>query len=82
MSKQEERLKTTLAQALGCPAASIVETSSTDTVESWNSLAHLNLILALEEEFQVRFLPAETTEMLSYSAIRDTLVRHNVNFED
>ena len=33
----------------------ILMTSSSDSIESWDSLNHINLILALEEEFNIEF---------------------------
>ena len=43
-----------------------VETdSSPATVESWDSVKHLNLMLALEEEYGFQFLPEEMDEAKS-----------------
>jgi acyl carrier protein len=39
--------------------------SSPDNITSWDSLQHLNLVLALEQEFQVQFSPEEIEEILS-----------------
>jgi acyl carrier protein len=33
--------------------------SSAETVESWDSVQHLNLILAIEEEYGLEFSPEE-----------------------
>jgi acyl carrier protein len=42
--------------------------SSPATVETWDSVRHLNLILALEEEYGLQFRPEDTDEAKS---IRD-----------
>jgi len=43
-----------------------VETdSSPASVESWDSVKHLNLMLALEEEYGFQFLPEEMDEAKS-----------------
>ena len=40
-----------------------------NTIESWNSLNHLNLILALENEFDIELSIDETVKMLDYLSI-------------
>jgi acyl carrier protein len=36
-----------------------------DTMADWDSLAHVNLVLALEQQFDIQFRPEEMLEMLS-----------------
>ncbi len=43
--------------------------SSPDTVPAWDSVQHLNLMLAVEEEFHFQFLPEEMDQARSISAI-------------
>lgn len=40
-----------------------------DTVDGWDSMAHVNLVLALEQEFNLQFTPEEMMEMLSVELI-------------
>ncbi|MGA2255618.1 MAG: acyl carrier protein [Thermoguttaceae bacterium] len=37
--------------------------SSSENVETWDSVHHLNLVLALEQEFSLQFEPEEIDEM-------------------
>jgi acyl carrier protein len=39
--------------------------SSPDNIANWDSLQHLNLVLALEQEFNVQFTPEEIEQILS-----------------
>jgi len=39
--------------------ADVTPESSPETIESWDSVQHLNLVLALEEEYGFEFLPEE-----------------------
>lgn len=39
---------------------------SQDDVDNWDSLQHLNLVMALEEEFGIEISPEESTEMLNF----------------
>ena len=54
--------------------------TSVDTVEKWDSLAHLNLVLALEESFKITFTEEQSVEILSYSLIKAILNEHGINF--
>ena len=47
----------------------INDESSTDNIENWDSLRHLNLVLALEEEFGVSIPDEEVGNMVNYKII-------------
>ncbi|MDR0603981.1 MAG: acyl carrier protein [Bacteroidales bacterium] len=52
------------------------EQSSQQDIEKWDSLGHLNLIVALEEEFDVLFEPEEIAEMTSVQKIISKIEAH------
>jgi acyl carrier protein len=54
---------------MGVPEQEIGDESSINTVEVWDSLKHMNLVLALEEEFGVQFSDEKIVEMLSVAQI-------------
>ncbi|MCI0486441.1 MAG: acyl carrier protein, partial [Blastocatellia bacterium] len=47
--------------------------SSNETIKEWDSMQHLNLILALEESFGLEFAPEEIERMLSIEAIASVI---------
>ena len=51
------------------PIEEITETSSPDTIGSWDSVRHLNLILALEEEFEISIPDEEVGNMLNFKLV-------------
>jgi len=53
------------ADVFQVPIESISADSSPETIESWDSLQHLNLVLALEQEFSVQFTPDEIEKLVS-----------------
>ena len=65
----EGRLRTVVADVLGLDASAVGADTSPDTVEAWDSLQHLNLVLAIEEEFDFQVSDAEMTEMVSFPLI-------------
>lgn len=62
-----------VSQVMEIPLEQLNEESSPDTIETWDSLKHMNLILALEEEFDVAFSDEEIIELLSVEIIVETL---------
>ena len=80
MTNNELRLKQVLANVFDKESESINHESSMDTIENWDSLKHLNLILALEEEFEVSFDEEETVIIVSYPLIKTVLKEHNIVF--
>ena len=52
----------------------IKDDSSPDTIGSWDSLKHMNLVIALEEEFETEFTEDEILEMMNYTLIKSILM--------
>ena len=46
-----EKLNLVMSAVFEIPIESINQKSSPETIESWDSLKHMNLIVAIEEEF-------------------------------
>ena len=80
MTNNELRLKQVLANVFDEESESINDESSMDTIENWDSLKHLNLILALEEEFEVSFDEDESIIIISYPLIKTVLKDYDVVF--
>ena len=69
----EARLKQVMATVLGVPAAAIGPDSSQDTIPAWDSLKHMNLVLALEQAFGVEVPDEDAAEITSYALIKVVL---------
>ena len=67
--KIEEQIKSVMSAVFEIPLERIKDDSSPDTIESWDSLKHMNLIVALEEEFSIEFTDTEIIEMINYLLI-------------
>ena len=65
----EARVQTVIAEIFDLAPAEVGPDTSTDTVEVWDSLLHLSLVLALEEEFSIHFDEEETVSLVSYPLI-------------
>ena len=64
-----EQVRSVASDIFGIPANKITAESSPQTIESWDSVQHLNLVLALEEKFGVQLEPEDIEEMKSIGAV-------------
>lgn len=62
----EQRIKELMADILHLDPAKIDENTSVDNTPKWDSANHINLVLALEEEFSIAFDVDEIEQMLSF----------------
>ena len=69
----EVRIKQVMSDVFNIDINSINDTSSPDNIENWDSLKHMNLIIALEEEFGVIFDDQEIVESMNYALIVNIL---------
>tara|TARA_A100001391_G_C5023544_1_gene266510 strand:- start:416 stop:658 length:243 start_codon:yes stop_codon:yes gene_type:complete len=64
-----EKVAKTMAVVIGVDQSEITADSSMDTIEKWDSLKHMKMIMALEQEFEVMFDDEDVVEMLSVPLI-------------
>jgi len=64
-----ERVSIMIADLFQLPLETVGPRTSPDNVETWDSLQHLNLVLALEQEFDLQFTPEEIEQLLSVELI-------------
>ncbi|MCM8532283.1 MAG: phosphopantetheine-binding protein [Lentisphaeraceae bacterium] len=69
----QDNIKQIMSVVLEVPLSEIDENSSSDSISSWDSLKHMNLIIALEQEFGVAFDEDTIPEIQSFSAISSAL---------
>ena len=68
-----EQVRTIASDIFSVPL-SIIQTNSTpDTIESWDSIQHLNFVITLEEQFGVQLSPEEIQQMQSIGQIADLI---------
>lgn len=66
----ETKLKSVIATVLEIEPTEIDGNSSMDTIEAWDSIKHMDLILSLEEEFGVSVPDEEAGDLTSYALIK------------
>lgn len=66
----EDKLKGVVADVLDVDPATIGPDFSMDTVEQWDSLRHMTLVLAIEEAFDISVPDEEAADITSWPLIR------------
>jgi acyl carrier protein len=73
MRTQPERLAALFAEVLRVPVETIQETTSPRTLPAWDSLRHVELVVAVENAYRVRFSGAEVLSLQSLETFRTLL---------
>lgn len=64
-----------VGRVFGVEPASLDDATSNATLPQWTSLAHVNLVLALESTYGVRLTLADALEATSVGALKGVLSR-------
>ena len=70
---ENTKIKKIMSLVFEVPFESIEDDASSDNIDNWDSLRHLNLILALEEEFGVSIPDEEVGNLVNYKLIEITI---------
>jgi acyl carrier protein len=74
MNDVDARIRSVVAATFGVAPSAITDATSSDTIDSWDSMNHLHLVVALEAEFGISFEPEQAVELTSVRAIAQALV--------
>jgi acyl carrier protein len=64
-----EQIRNLAADVLDVSASTLSPSSGPESVESWDSVQHLSLVLAVEQEFDLQFEPEEIEAMKTLGGI-------------
>lgn len=73
----DDKLRKLISEILAVVEDQIDSTTSTETQPKWDSLRHMNLILAIEDEFSCRFSDDEIPLLTSVAAIEKALAKRS-----
>jgi acyl carrier protein len=65
-----EKLKEIMSKVLDLSVSQIADDTSPDTVDGWDSIKSINLVIALEEEFDIEFSDEQLESMLNFKLIQ------------
>ena len=62
-----------MADIFELDAADIPDDASPGVIENWDSIRHMNLVVALEEEFDVRFNDTDIVDLITIPLIESII---------
>jgi len=73
-----DKLNTLMADLLRMDSSQVTDELTMGESDVWDSLKHMELIVTLEDEFNVELSPDDIINMLSVKAIREVLERKGI----
>ncbi len=73
MKNIDNRIKNIMSVVLEISIQEINDESSSETIISWDSLRHMNLVIALEEEFNFQFSDDEIIQITNFKLIKKVI---------
>lgn len=76
MNRQEifEKLNVIFLDVFDNEDIVVTETSSADDIEEWDSLSHIQLIVAIEKEFKIKFTSLEIMKWKNVGEMVDSMI--------
>lgn len=68
-----ERIKKTMSDVFNVDIKEIDDDISIHSIDEWNSMKHMQLMLALEKEFKIHFDDEEIPTMTTFDSISITI---------
>lgn len=69
----QNKIKQIFSKIVGIKITKIKPNTSPENTKKWDSLAHMNLVMALEKELKIKFTDDEINEMLSFELIEEII---------
>ena len=76
MKREEvyERLTEVFRDVFDDEEIELTDSTTSDDIEEWDSLEHINLIVAVEDAFDMKFTMGEVTTMKNVGAMVDIII--------
>ncbi len=74
----DQKLRSTISAILGVPEDQITDDLSSETVDTWDSLNHINLISAIEQEFGVTLATDDLADSQSVRKLKALLADRGI----
>ena len=73
-----QKLRSIVSTILRVPEEKVTDELSSDSVETWDSLNHINLIGAIEQEFGVTLPTENLGDFMSIAQLKVLLSQHGI----
>lgn len=69
----QNKIKKIFSKIVGISVLKIKSSTAPENTKKWDSLAHMNLVMAYEKELKIKFSDEEINEMLSFGLIEEII---------
>lgn len=73
------KIEKLIAEVLIVEEEELTNEASPDSIDSWDSLGHINIITALEDEFDIEISPEEIGDIKNIGDIKKLLASKNID---
>lgn len=80
MNTSIDKLRATFADSLGLPLTDITDALTYNSVAQWDSVAHMALVAAIEDAFDVLIETEDVIELSSFGKAQTILAKYGVTF--
>lgn len=79
MKNLENRLKEVFSESLGIDLKIISDKLEYNTIDEWDSIGHMSLIAAIEDEFDIMIETDDIIDMSSFKIAKDIVKKYQGN---
>jgi acyl carrier protein len=76
-----EKLKSAFVEVLGITSTCTFEELAYGSTQGWDSIAHMALIAAIEEKFDIMLQTDDVIDMSSFAKAKEIVSKHGVSFD-
>lgn len=80
MNTSIDKLRATFADSLGLPLTDITDALTYNSVAQWDSVAHMALVAAIEDAFDVLIETEDVIDLSSFGKAQTILAKYGVTF--
>jgi len=72
----EKRLKKVFAESLGIEEEKVTDDLKYNTIDEWDSVAHMTLVAAIEDEFDIMLDTDDIIDMSSFAKAKEIVAKY------
>lgn len=80
MNMSIDKLRATFADSLGLPLSDITNELTYNSVAQWDSVAHMALVAAIEDAFDILIETEDVIDLSSFGKAQEILAKYGVAF--
>ncbi len=74
------RLVSVFSESLGIDANTVVDDLKYNSIKQWDSVAHMKLVAALEDEFEIMLDTDDIIDMSSVGKAKELMSKYDIEF--